>query len=117
MGITNCFVSQVANFLIHLVRDKNLKPSTISGYRTSIADGLGASGDSISNSREINRLLSSFHRDKPRMDRGIPAWDISVVLLALTKEPLSKATLKHLAYKTVFLLSLASGKHRSEPHA
>ena len=43
-----------------------------------------------------------------------------MVLLAFTKEPfgpLSKATLKLLTYKTVFLLALASGKCRSELHA
>ena len=38
----------------------------------------------------------------------------------LTKEPfepLRKASLKHLTFKTVFLLALASGKRRSEIHA
>ena len=32
-------------------------------------------------------------------------------------EPLRKASLKHLTFKTVFLLALGSGKRRSEIHA
>ena len=47
-------------------------------------------------------------------------WNLSVVLNELTKvpyEPMKDTDLKHLTLKTVFLLLLASGKHRSEIHA
>ena len=43
-----------------------------------------------------------------------------MILHALTKqpfEPLGKGSLKLLTFKTVFLLTLASGKRRSEIHA
>ena len=66
------------------------------------------------------RLIASFHRDRPSANRSIPNWDLSLVLLALTRapfEPLAKADLKILTFKTVFLLALASGKRRSEIHA
>ena len=59
-------------------------------------------------------------RDRPSANRSIPNWDLSLVLLALTRppfEPLAKADLKILTFKTVFLLALASGKRRSEIHA
>ena len=52
--------------------------------------------------------------------RGIPSWNLSLVLHQLTKapfEPLKEASLKHLTFKTVFLLALGSGKRRSEIHA
>ena len=42
------------------------------------------------------------------------------MLHQLTKapfEPIKEASLKHLTFKTVFLLALGSGKHRSEIHA
>ena len=48
------------------------------------------------------------------------AWNLSLVLHQLTKapfEPIKEASLKHLTFKTVFLLALGSGKHRSEIHA
>ena len=52
--------------------------------------------------------------------RGIPSWNLSLVLHQLTKapfEPLKQASLKHLTFKTVFLLALSSGKCRSKIHA
>ena len=113
-------ISKIADFLLFLFEDKGLKPSTIAGYRTAIADGLGASGEKVSKSRELNRLLASFFRDRPRLGRHIPSWDLSLVLLTLTKapfEPLRDADLKMLTLKTVFLLALASGKRRGEIHA
>ena len=96
-----------------------MKTRTIAGYRTSVADGLGSAGQMVSQSVDLNRLIASFHRDRPSANRAIPNWDLSLVLLALTQplfEPLAKADLKVLIFKTVFLLALASGKRRSELH-
>ena len=48
-------------------------------------------------------------------------WSLSLVFLhQLSKvhlEPIKEASLKHLTFKTVFLLALGSGKRRSEIHA
>ena len=120
VDITSTTVPQVAEFLNYLFTVKNLKPATITGYRTAIADALGSQGELISKSLELNRLIASFTRDRPKPNRSIPTWDLSLVLLGLTKppfKPLSEAPLKWLTYKTVFLLALASGKRRSEIHA
>ena len=119
VDITSPTDPQVAEFLNYLFTVKNLKPATISGNRTAIADALGSQGELISKSLELNRLIASFTRDRPKPNRSIPTWDLSLVLLGLTKppfEPLSEAPLKWLTYKTVSLLALASGK-RSEIHA
>ena len=81
---------------------------------------MGVNGQEITKSSELNRLISSFYRDKPKPNKAIPTWDLSLVLLSLTKEPfepIEKASLKLLTFKTVFLLALASGKRRSEIHA
>ena len=120
VDVSNLTIPDVANFLNCLFKERNLKPSTIAGYRTAIADGLGVKGEQISKSLELNRLLASFYRDKPVVNRSIPSWDLALVLHALTTqpfEPLGKASLKLLTFKTVFLLTLASGKRRSEVHA
>ena len=113
-------VKSVADFLMHLFTDKKLQPSTIDGYRSAIADKLGIETVNISKDDNLTRLLDSFHRDRPKGRRGIPSWNLSLVLHQLTKapfEPLSEASLKHLTFKTVFLLALGSGKRRSEIHA
>ena len=112
-------VKSVADFLMYLFKDKKLQPSTIDGYRSAIADKLGNETVNISKDDNLTRLLDSFHRDRPKGRRGIPSWNLSLVLHQLTKapfEPLS-ASLKHLTFKTVFLLALGSGKRRSEIHA
>ena len=113
-------VKSVADFLMYLFEDKKLQPSTINGYRSAIADKLGNTTVNISKDDNLTRLLESFHRDRPKGRRGIPSWTLSLVLHQLTKapcEPLREASLKHLSFKTVFLLALGSGKRRSEIHA
>ena len=112
-------VKSVADFLMYLFEDRKLQPSTIDGYRSAIADKLGNSSLNISKDENLTRLLDSFHRDRPKC-RGIPSWNLSLVLHQLTKapvEPIREAFLKHLTFKTVFLLALGSGKCRSEIHA
>ena len=113
-------VTSIADFLLYLFQDRKLQPSTIDGYRSAIADKLGNSSLNISKDENLTCLLDSFHRDRPKGRRGIPSWNLSLVLHQLTKapsEPLRDSSLKLLTFKTVFLLALALGKRRSEIHA
>ena len=74
----------------------------------------------VAQSSDVHRLLSNFHRDRPKSSRNLPKWKLSVVLNELTKtpfEPMKDTDLKHLTLKTAFLLALASGKRRSKIHA
>ena len=110
----------IADFLLHLFQDRKLQPGTIDGYRSAIADKLNNSTINVSKDENLTRLLDSFHRDRPKGRRGIPSWNLSLVLHQLTKAPfgpVKEASLKHLTFKTVFLLALGSGKRRSEIHA
>ena len=98
MDVTKPTIPQIADFFNYLFTDKNVKPRTIAGYRTSVADGLGSAGQMVSQSLDLNCLF----------------------LLALTRppfEPLVKVDLKILTSKTVLLMALASGKRHSEIHA
>ena len=113
-------VNHIADFLLHLFKERKLQPSTIHGNRTAMADMVNNDKLNISKDENLTRLLDSFHRDKPKGRQGVPTWNLSLVLHQLTKapfEPMRKASLKHLTLKTVFLLALASGKRRSEIHA
>ena len=109
-----------SDFFMYLYQDLNRHPLTIDGYKTAIADTLGPAGHHFAQSSVLHRLLSSFHRDRPKSSRNLPKWNLSVVLNELTKapfEPMKDTNLKHLTLKTAFLLALASGKRRSEIHA
>ena len=113
-------VKPISDFFMYLYQDLNRRPSTIDGYRTAIVDTLGPSAQHIAHNADLHRLLSSFHRDRPKSSRNLPKWNLSVVLNELTKapfEPMKDTDLKHLTLKTAFLLALASGKRRSEIHA
>ena len=54
-------VKQVSDFFMYLYQDLNMHPSTVDGYRTAIVDTLGPVGLHISQSSDLNRLLSRFH--------------------------------------------------------
>ena len=115
-------VTQIADFLLHLFQDRGLQPSTVTieGYRTAIADLVVNDKFNISKDENLTHLLDIFHRDKPKGRRGVPTWNMSLVPHQLTKapfEPMRKAPLKHLIFKTGFLLALGPGKRRSEVHA
>ena len=113
-------IKSIADFLMYLFEDRKLQPSTIDGYRSAISDKLGNSPLNISQDENLTHLSDSFHRDRPKGRRGIPSWNLSLVLHQLTKapfQPIKESSLKHLTFKTVFLLALGSGKRRSEIHA
>ena len=109
----------IVDFLLYLFQDRKLQPSTIDGYRSAIADKLGNSPINVSKDRSLTHLLDSFHRDRPKRWRGIPSWNLSLVMHQLRKapfEPIREASLNHLTFKTVFLLALGLGKIISEIH-
>ena len=106
-------VKQISDFFMYLYQDLNRHPSTIDGYRTAIVDTLGPTAHHIAHNADLHRLLSSFHRDRPKSSRNLPKWNLSVALNKLTKapfEPMKDTDLTHLTLKTGFLLALASGK-------
>ena len=95
------YINKIADFLLYLFQDKKLQPSTIDGYRTATANKVGNS--SIAMIRTLLSCWKVFTRIGPNVIGPV--------------EPLRKASLKHLTFKTVFVLSLVSGKHRSDIHA
>ena len=98
-------IKSIADFLLYLFQDRKLQPSTIDGHRSAIAGKLGNSPVNVSKDENVTCLLDSFHRDRPKGRRGIPFWNLSLVLHQQAKapyEPLEDASLKHLTFKTVF---------------
>ena len=65
-------VKQISDFFMYLYQDLNRRPSTIDGYRTAIVDTLGPTAHHIAHNADLHRLLSSFHRDRPKSSRNLP---------------------------------------------
>ena len=95
-------IKSLADFLLYLFQDRKLQLSNIDVSSSAIADKLGNLTINVSKDENLSRL-DSFHRDRPNAWRGILSWNLSLVLHQLTKatfEPLKKASLKHLTFKT-----------------
>ena len=98
-------IKAIADFFLYLFQDRKLQPGTIDGYRSAIADKLGNSPINVSKYDNLARLLDSFHRDRPKGRRGIPSWNLSLVLHQLTKapsEPLKRGLIKTLDLQDCF---------------
>ena len=65
MDFSTPSVKQVSDFFMYLYQDLR-RPSTIDGYRMAMVDTLGPAGLHISQSLDLNRLLSSVHIDHPK---------------------------------------------------
>ena len=112
---------RIADFLIFLFETKNLSLSSIKGYRSMLSHTLAfhkaaqACADPA-----ISELIRALELKRPVSRSLTPKWDLACVLWSLTKapyEPLDQASLQFLTWKTVFLLTMASAKRRSEIHA
>ena len=101
-GFLHPICETISDFFMYLYQNLNRRPSTIDGYGTAIVDTLGPTGQHIAHNEDLHRLLTSFHRDRPKSSRNLPKWNLPVVLNELTKapfEPLKDTDFKHLTLK------------------
>jgi hypothetical protein len=111
----------VTDFLEYLFDEKQLAPSTVAGYRTTISQTLKMiGGTDIGHDLVVSQLIKAFWKTRPKTVKQVPQWNLAYVLQALTKapyEPVKKCSNYDLTCKTLFLLLLASAKRLSEVHA
>ncbi|XDV31026.1 hypothetical protein PO909_033803 [Leuciscus waleckii] len=117
---TDCGVTEVLSFLQELL-DEGRAPSTLKVYVAAIAAFSETMlGQSIGRNDLVIRFLRGAKRLNPPRPPSVPVWDLSTVLEAMKGapfEPLQSIDLKHLSFKTVFLLALASVKRIGDLHA
>ena len=109
---------QLANFLAHLSSDCKLSVSSVRVYRAAICTTLRQLGSNFFPESSLLRdLIRGASIKEARAPRRLPSWDLFLVLASLREapyEPLVRADLKSLTFKTVFLIALASGRRASE---
>ena len=108
-------VKLIADFLLYLFQDRKLQPSTIDGYRSSLADHPENSPINVSKEVNLTCLL-----DRPKGLRTIPSWNLSLVLHQLTKapfEPIKRGLFEAFDIQDHLPLGPGSGKCMSEIHA
>ena len=88
------YILLIAEFLTYLFWDKQLAPGTKAGYRAAIASAFKHTGlPDVGHDPALTAVLASS-RKRPRRPRFLPQWDLSLVLMALTRalfEPLQLA--------------------------
>lgn len=114
-------VVQLANFLSELAASDHLSASSIKVFRSAIVSTLTQRGGRVRGSSERPRLVSDVVKgisaSQSVLPRRTPAWDLFLVLEQLRQppfEPLAQLDRFHLTWKTVFLVSLATGRRSSE---
>jgi len=108
---------QITDFLSDLFKE-GLQYRTINGYRSM----LSAVVPQIDNCKVgqhpyVIQLLKGIFNSRPPTVRLVPEWDLIKVLEALQKkpfEPLHKANLKMVTFKTVFLIAITSFRRSSD---
>ena len=109
---------EFGNFLSYLFERLGKSVSTVRVHRSAISSTIRQlGGPSFSDDPLIRDTLRGASHSALRTPRRLPAWDLFLVLDSLRHppyEPLSSANLKDLTFKTVFLVTLASGRRASE---
>lgn len=110
-------LTQVSEFLADLFHE-GLQYSTLSGYRSMLSVVLPPiDGFKVGQHPDIVRLIKGVFNSRPPQKRLVPEWDLESVLSSLQKkpfEPMRKASLKLVTYKTVFLISIACFRRCSD---
>ena len=106
-----------AHFVTFLF-EKGLKYKTITGYRSMLSSILPrVEGFPIGQHPHIIRLLKGIFNERPPLKKLVPEWDLCLVLGCLRKppfEPLKDASLKHVTWKTCFLVAITTLRRCSD---
>ena len=109
---------QLADFLYYLSHDLKKGLSAVQGYRAVINSTISlCKNREPGNNIQINSLLRSIKINQPIVDHQIPKWNLNLVLNSLTREPyepMTSASLKHISWKTAFLVAFATAARIGE---
>jgi integrase len=110
----------ITEFLQSLL-DQGMAFRTIGVYRSAISKfHVPVMGVPIGKLPEISRFMKGVFNKRPPCWKLLPTWDINIVLKFLQKapfEPLKRASLHALTFKTIFLVAITSARRCSELQA
>ncbi|CAC5402218.1 unnamed protein product [Mytilus coruscus] len=110
----NATLNQVADFLVYLF-ESGLQYRTIAGYRSMLSNVLPqVDNTAVGQHPYITRLIKGVFSSRPPTTKLLPEWDLQLVLTLLQNEPIENIDLKHLTFKTVFLISITTFRRCSD---
>ena len=105
-----------SNFLIISSSKRNLKPGTISHYRTALTIPLKLKCGIDLHDSAFSALIKAMYIQRPNIPVAAPTWSLDKVLMGLDQLE-GNLSLESSLQKTAFLLLLATGWKISELHA
>ena len=109
---------EIANHLAHLSTTLNLTAATLKARRAALSSVFAARGNTtITLDPRISAVIKGAANVNHKERVLTPKWDLAVVLNFLKSKNMKvnkMLDLKHLTFKTVFLIALASGRRASE---
>ena len=112
-------ILQIAKFSLFLCQELGLSVPVVKGYRAALNHVFSLTGLDLAASSAVSWMSRHFKRLCPPREIRPSDWNLSLVFRCLSRppfEPHKLASDKHLTWKTVFLLALASAKRVSELH-
>jgi integrase len=107
----------VAEFLTDLFHE-GLQYRTIAGYRSMLSSVVTPIDNKpVGQHPYIIRLLKGVFNSRPPVSKIVPEWELPFVLQVLKEcpfEPMSKAKLKYVTWKTVFLIAVTTFRRCSD---
>ena len=113
---TQLTLAHVLDFFTFLFTKKNLKPNTVSHYRTALTVPLQLGFHINLHDTAVTHLIRAMYIQRPNTPVAAPAWSLNTMLQFLDNWP-EQLPLDKLLQKTAFLLLLATGWRISELHA
>ena len=114
-------MTSIADFLTDIIHSKDVVPTTLDCIKSCITLTIKFCTErDLCSNIELSAILSKYHRECPAEVFKLPSWNLVLVLECLSRapfEPIYQASLKHLTYKCVLLLSMACSGRISEIHA
>ena len=109
-------LTNVLGFFTYLFHERNLRPSTVSHYRSALAVPLQLQFGIDLHDPTVSTLIKGMFVQRPNLPAAAPSWSLNKVLAYLDDIP-DSPTLDVLLQKTAFLLLLATGWRISELQA
>ena len=116
ISVKDITMANVLKFFDYLFFERNLKPGTISHYRTALTIPLKLKCGIDLHDSAFSALIKAMYIQRPNIPVAAPTWSLDKVLMGLDQLE-GNLSLESSLQKTAFLLLLATGWRISELHA
>ncbi len=110
-------LAEVLEFLLYLVRVKELGYSAVNAARSALSNIISIDGIPVGKNFYVTKFMNALFNEKPALPKTVFIWDTSVVMKLLKSwSPVAKLPLHKLTKKLLVLMLLISGQRGQTIH-